>query len=200
MFTQFRRMAKTLVDHACIAEASPRHRQDMADAAGQPACTQVSRCTWLYGSDRKLPDDDSRPGMSSARRARQLAPRRLGPHHQDCPHRAGMARVRSGQALAWPLVSDRSAIRSLGSNVTSRDQRPPSACARRPALAASERTGPRAVRSHLAPRIGLSRKADKERSRRAAPNSTMHDSEEWAVGSSAFQENVCVHMSPPQSA
>jgi hypothetical protein len=50
----------------CIAEVNPRHRQDMADAAGQPACTQVSRCTWLYGSDRKLPDGDWRPGMQRA--------------------------------------------------------------------------------------------------------------------------------------
>jgi hypothetical protein len=37
------------------------------------------------------------------------------PDHEDCPMTArtlqGMARVRSGQAPAWPLVSDRSARR-----------------------------------------------------------------------------------------
>ena len=40
------------------------------------------------------------------------------PDHEDCPVTAralqGMARVRSGQAPAWPLVSDRSARRGSG--------------------------------------------------------------------------------------
>jgi hypothetical protein len=33
---------------------------------------------------------------------------------RDYPHRAGMARARSGQAPAWPLSSDRSVRRGSG--------------------------------------------------------------------------------------
>ena len=105
---------------------------------GQPANTQVSWCITLSGSDREFPALTGRSGTQRARSLRPELAAVLGgwPLSQlaegvgdssclllsgvvavlDCcivPARSlqGMACVRSGQAAAWPLVSDRSVRR-----------------------------------------------------------------------------------------
>ncbi len=56
-------------------------------AAGQPACTQVSRCTGLSGSDRKFPALTGRSGPQRARRLRSRTTVRTsapGPATRTC--------------------------------------------------------------------------------------------------------------------
>ena len=59
-------------------------------AAGQPACTQVSRCIGLSGSDREFPTltgpDRARNGHVVCGRARWSAPRRPGPRHRPATY------------------------------------------------------------------------------------------------------------------
>ena len=50
-----------------------RHRS--VRAAGRPACTQVSRCTGLSGSDREFPALTGRSGTQRARRVRSRSTR-----------------------------------------------------------------------------------------------------------------------------
>jgi hypothetical protein len=107
-------------------------------AAGQPACPQVSRYTGLSVSDREHPALTGRSGTQRARGAHGSGGGRshipnlcvlpawirslISPAAETIPRifrimetsaatartLQGMARVRSGQAPAWPLVSDRS--------------------------------------------------------------------------------------------
>jgi hypothetical protein len=109
-------------------------------AVGQPAHIQVSRCVRLSESDRDFP---ALTGRSGTQRARPLRPELaavlggwpvsqltegvgdssclllpgVGAVLGCCIVTArtvqGMARVRSGQALAWPLSSDRSVRRDI---------------------------------------------------------------------------------------
>jgi hypothetical protein len=79
----------------------------------------------------------SRGSQGGSHCARRLPPRRPDPRGHVVTARTvqGMARARSGQASAWPLVSDRSAPqRYPGSSVTSRVRSPGTfTCARCPA-------------------------------------------------------------------
>jgi hypothetical protein len=110
-------------------------------ASGRPAGTQVSRCIGLSGSDRNFPVLTGRSGTQRARPLRPQLAAPLGgwPLSQltegvgggSCLLLSGvvaalgccivttrtwqgMARVRSGQAPAWPLSSDRSVRRGSG--------------------------------------------------------------------------------------
>ena len=74
-----------------------RHRS--VCAAGQPACTQVSRCTGLSGSDRKFP---ALTGRSGTQRARD----RLGDH---LIRRSGhFVQHRPSLAVSWAGIPDSS--------------------------------------------------------------------------------------------